>query len=104
MCEDESVVLICGSVPLPNAERAACSQCGAMIWPTIGSVTHAQKNKMPLLCLDCFHKLDEIDFVGFMEYGELLPKDVGDRLFVEFERERQKKHTKAGSAKISTLN
>jgi hypothetical protein len=104
MCEDESIILVCGSVPMPNAEKAVCSQCGTTVWPTIGSVANAQKNKMSLLCLDCFHKLDEIDFVGFMEYGVMLPKNVEDRLFVEFEQEWQKKRTKAVSAKISMLD
>lgn len=104
MCEDEPIVLICGSVPMPNAEKAVCSQCGATIWPTAGSVAKAQKNKMSLLCLDCFDKSDEIDFFGFMAHGVILPKDVENRIFVEFERELQKNRTTVASAKILTLN
>jgi hypothetical protein len=104
MCEEKSIVLICGSVPMPNAEKTVCSQCGATIWPTAGSVAKAQKNKMSLLCLDCFDMSNEIDFVGFMEHGVMLPKNVEDRIFVEFQREWQKMRTKAAFAKISTLN
>jgi NifB/MoaA-like Fe-S oxidoreductase len=104
MREDEPIVLICGSLPMPNAEKAVCSQCGAIIWPTIGSINTAQKNKMSLLCLDCFHKLDEIEFIGFMEHGAMLPKDVENRLLVEFERVQKKKCPKAVSAKNSALN
>jgi hypothetical protein len=104
MCEDESIVLVCGSVPMPNAEKTVCSECGTTVWPTTGSVAKAQKNKMSLLCLDCFDKLNEIDFLGFMEHGVMLPKNVEDRIFVEFEREWQKKRRKDVSAKISTLD
>jgi len=39
-----------------------------------------------------------------MEHGVMLPKNVEDRIFVEFEREWQKKRRKDVSAKISTLD
>jgi hypothetical protein len=92
--EDKPMFLVCGSVSMPNAEKDVCSQCGAMVWPTRGSLIYARERKIPCVCLDCYAQLDEITFAGFIHQGSMLRKDLGDKLFVKFELARIKERTK----------
>jgi hypothetical protein len=83
--------LICGTIRGPGSQQAICSQCAATIWPTSGSLERAQMQKMPMICLDCFQKIDDFEFAGFMHHGSILPQDLSEKLFVEMELALQKK-------------
>lgn len=47
--------------------------------------------KDAMICLDCFQKIDDFEFAGFMHHGSILPQDLSEKLFVEMELALQKK-------------
>lgn len=84
------IYIICGTVRGPGSEQASCSECAAMIWPTSGTLWRAQAQNLPMICVDCFEKIDDFEFGGFIHHGSMLPKDLSEKLYVEFELEMQK--------------
>jgi hypothetical protein len=82
--------LVCGTIRVLGAKQAICSKCAAVIWPTSGSLERVKAQKLPMICLDCFQKLDDIEFAGFMYHGLVLPQDLSEKLFVEMELALQK--------------
>lgn len=80
------IFLVCSTIRASNAEQASCSECGAAIWPTAGSFLRAEMQKIPMICVDCYAKIDEPTFGGFMHHGTMLPEGLGERLFVEFQQ------------------
>lgn len=81
----QPVVLVCSTIHGPNAAQESCSQCEATIWPTAGSRNCAAAQKLPMICTDCYAKIDDSVFGGWMQHGVMLPKALGERLFVEYQ-------------------
>lgn len=81
--------LVCGSVPMDNAAEARCGECGAAVWPTIGSLLRAQVERLPLICLDCYAKIPEAIYGGVMHHGNQLPERLAAQFYLEFERIEQ---------------
>lgn len=90
MKQDVPMCIVCGTMRGPEAEQASCSKCAATIWPTIGSLRRAQTQNLPLICIDCFMKITDFEFGGFINHGESLPQDLSEKLFVKFESEMMK--------------
>lgn len=81
--DPEIVRLVCGRSPsLPNSVAAKCSDCGHVVFGTRGSVERAQREGFPLVCEDCFDKLDDPKVVGVMHQGKML-SDAETQAFVE---------------------
>ena len=90
MDQTASMFIVCGMVRGPKAAQASCSKCAAVIWPTSGSLKRAQAQKIPMICLDCFGKIDAFEFGGFMDHGLMLPQEQSEKLFMEMELALQK--------------
>jgi len=41
------------------------------------------KQGIPLICLDCFLKIKDFTFAGFLHHGEFLPQVTSEKLFME---------------------
>jgi hypothetical protein len=75
--------LVCGMIPASNAAPARCSKCQAVIWPTVGSLICANAEHIPMICLDCYAKIENSIFAGFMDQGVTLPEPLSVQLFEE---------------------
>jgi hypothetical protein len=67
-------ILVCGRAPLSDSLPAPCSECGETCYATRGSVQRARAEGWPLLCLNCFDKLDmeEVEIAGMLHHGKKL--------------------------------
>lgn len=79
-------ILVCGTTAAEGAQQARCAQCNAIIWPTRGSLEYARVEQMPTICVDCFFKIEDFDFAGFIDQGTFLPQSFSEILFEEIFR------------------
>lgn len=86
------VILVCGTIWAADAEAAFCSQCKAAIWPTCGSLDYARANGIPMICIDCYAKIDDSIFKGFMHHGRMLPQALAEILFRDLQRSLHEKN------------
>lgn len=89
MAKNPEVYLVCATIRGPGSAEAVCSKCSTTIWPTRGSLARALAEGLPLICVDCYAKIDEIEFGGFMHHGTMLPEALAEPLFLEFEQRLQ---------------
>ena len=90
MGQTAPIYIVCDTVRGLRAEPATCSKCAARIWPTSGTFDRALEQNLPMICIDCYEKLDDFVFGGFIDHGSMLPQELSEKLFVEFELKRQK--------------
>lgn len=70
---DDSLTLICGHIPtLPDSVGTRCAKCSQRCWGTRGSVERAKSEGIPILCIDCFEKLEDPHIAGVMHHGRML--------------------------------
>jgi hypothetical protein len=81
MSEKTEVYIVCGSVRSTGAREGVCVKCNAAVWPTGGSAERARLEGIPLICLDCFAKLGDFSFAGFIDHGKMLPPGLSEKLF-----------------------
>lgn len=76
-------ILVCGTDRGMDAAEGVCTECHATIWPTTGSFRRAQIEHLPMICIDCYGKMDDSVFTGFMHHGVMLPEGLSLQLFEE---------------------
>jgi hypothetical protein len=84
-------MLVCATIPVLGGQQARCSECDAIIWSTSGSLEEALREAMPMICLDCFMKIKNFTFGGFMHDGALVPELEGERMYRLLERALREK-------------
>ena len=80
------ICLVCATIRGPFAAEATCSKCSATIFPQRKSMERVLAERLPMICVDCYAKLDDMVFGGFMHHGRMLPEAQAERLFLEFEQ------------------
>jgi hypothetical protein len=73
--------IVCGPKgPLVAGKLALCSECGAEVYPTEGTLAHARKEDISLLCMDCFAKTDGYEYGGVIDNGKIVSSRHGEML------------------------
>jgi len=96
--KDPPTCLVCSTTPRLNADKATCSECGAVVWPTSGSLARACRQSMQIICTDCYAKVNTVIFGGFMHHGQMMPDAIAEKMLLEFELWLQQEKTKNRSA------
>lgn len=68
--------IVCGTIRADDSSEGRCSTCDAVVYPTIGTLAFAQREEIPLVCVDCWRKLPEYQFGGFMHHGKMVTRET----------------------------
>ena len=88
---DKKSVLVCATERLANSGEATCTRCQAPIFPTLGSLQRARQQNIPMICVDCYAKMDNPTFGGFMQHGHMIQPEISLLLFKKLEEDLFKK-------------
>jgi hypothetical protein len=75
---DDELIILCGTVPMPNAELAFCFMCGKQVWPTKGTAKAAAADGAKLICFECLPA--DSQYCGFTHHGIFLPDATVDQV------------------------
>lgn len=81
--EPPEIIFACSTVRLPDTEIALCTDCGATVYRTSGSLAKLKRAKV--VCVACWQKIELWEFGGFMHHGELAePRTYQSYLLAEY--------------------
>ena len=78
---DDGKVFVAGTVSVPGNDTRTCQDCGSTIYPTAGSLKVAQEQARKIICVDCFKKIEDFEFGGFIHRGKMLDSETAEMMF-----------------------